>query len=120
MPRYGYTLVLLRRALKARAVEQDIDKGIVYVKLGAKFFVTIGILLFVGYVLYGSVTRTAVSCEVCLEFDGEMVCRRGAGETQAGAMRAAQESTCGGNTNGMSDMIACRNRVPERAQCTTG
>lgn len=87
-------------------------------KLGARFFIAIGILLFVGYVVYGSAARTAVSCEVCLEFEGELVCRRGAGETEAVAMQAAQESTCGGNASGMSEFIACRNRVPERAQCT--
>lgn len=88
-------------------------------KLGARFFITVGILLFVGYVIYGSAARTAVSCEVCLDFEGELVCRRGAGETEAEAMQAAQESTCGGNVNGMSELIACRNRVPERAHCTT-
>lgn len=79
----------------------------------------LGVLLFVGFVVYGSVSRAAVSCEVCLEFEGEMVCRKGAGETQAEAMQAAQESACGGNARGMTEMIACRNRTPDRAQCTT-
>lgn len=82
--------------------------------------VILGVLLFVGFVVYGSVSQAAVSCEVCLEFEGELVCRKGAGETQAEALRAAQESACGGNARGMTELIACRNRTPERAQCTAG
>jgi hypothetical protein len=92
----------------------------VTVKPGIKWAViSLGILLFVGYVVYGSVSRTQVSCEVCLQFDGEQVCRRGAGESEAVALRAAQESTCGGRGFGMSEIIACHNRVPDRQQCTS-
>ena len=87
---------------------------------GTKLAVILGMLLFMGYVVYGTVTRTQVSCEVCLEFDGEMVCRRGAGTTQEEAQLSAQESACGGNAMGMSESIACRNRTPDRLQCTTG
>lgn len=89
-------------------------------KPNAKWIIVVGALLFVGYVLYGTMTRTAVSCEVCLQFDGELVCRRGAGATEAEARQAAQESTCGGNARGMSEVIACRNAPPVRAQCKTG
>lgn len=88
-------------------------------RFGAKFFIGLGVLLFAAYVVYSTVSRTTVSCEVCLEFGGEQVCRKGAGQTKAEAMRAAQESTCGGNARGMSEMIACLNRPPERVQCTT-
>lgn len=77
-------------------------------------------VLFAGYVVYGTVTRAQVSCEVCLEFDGELVCRRGAGPTEVEATRAAQESTCGGNAVGMTESTECRNRVPVRKQCATG
>lgn len=89
-------------------------------KPGAKWLVILGVLLFMGYVVYGTMTRTQVTCEVCLQFEGELVCRRGAGPTQPEAALAAQESACGGNTNGMSEAIACRNRAPDRRQCWTG
>ncbi len=85
---------------------------------GTKLALILGVLLFVGYVFYGTMSRTQVSCEVCLEFDGETFCRRGAGATREEAMLAAQESACGGNAQGMSESIACRNRTPDRAQCT--
>jgi hypothetical protein len=83
-------------------------------------FIILGVLLFVGFIVYGTAGRAAVNCEVCLEFEGELVCRKGAGGTEAEAMQAAQESTCGGNTSGMSEFSACRNRVPERTQCQAG
>jgi hypothetical protein len=77
-------------------------------------------LVFAAYVVYGTVTRTAASCEVCLEFEGETVCRRGAGATEEEARRAAQESACGGQAHGMSEIIACRNQPPVSVQCSTG
>ena len=85
-----------------------------------KWIVVLGIFLFAGYVVYGTVTRGQVSCEVCLEFNGEMVCRRGAGPTEREALQAAQESACGGNVSGMSELIACRNATPPVAQCDAG
>lgn len=85
-----------------------------------KWIVLVGLLIFVGTVVYLTVTPVQSQCEVCLEFDGEMVCRRGAGETEEAARQAAQESTCGGNSNGMSELIACRAAVPARVQCSTG
>lgn len=88
-------------------------------KSGTRLLVILGVLLFVGYVMYGSVSRAEVSCEACLRFEGDLVCRRGAGPTEAEARAAAIESACGGNARGMSDVIACRNREPERIQCST-
>ena len=85
-----------------------------------KWIVILAVVGFIGYVIYGTVSRTQVSCEVCLEFNGELVCRKGAGATEAEARTAAQESTCGGNASGMTESTICRNRTPERAQCTTG
>jgi hypothetical protein len=82
-----------------------------------KWAVLVGLLLFAGLVVYGTIAPVAYSCEVCLEFDGELVCRRGAGETQEAALTAAQESACGGNAFGMSELIACRAATPVRQSC---
>jgi hypothetical protein len=85
-----------------------------------KWIVILGVLLFIGYVVYGTISRAEVSCEACLRFEGELVCRQGAGATAAEARAAAQESACGGNARGMSEVTECRNRPPERVQCSTG
>lgn len=75
-------------------------------------------LAFMGGVVYLSIPQTVHSCEVCLEFDGERVCRKGVGNSQEEAQRAAHESTCGGNVRGMSESIACRNAEPVKLTCT--
>jgi hypothetical protein len=85
-----------------------------------KWAVFLGIVLFIGVVIYSTLASAQVECEVCLEFDGETVCRRGAGDSEETATRAAQESVCGGNANGMSEVIACRAAIPTRVQCSTG
>jgi hypothetical protein len=85
-----------------------------------KWIVLLGFVLFIGFLAYRTVAPVQSQCEVCLEFDGELVCRRGAGATEEEARRAAQESACGGNASGMSEMIACRAAVPARIDCTSG
>jgi hypothetical protein len=85
---------------------------------GVKWGIAIALMLFVGYVVAGSVLRAQYSCEVCLEFDGREVCRAGAGASEAEALQAAQESACGGNAQGMTELIRCRNAEPLRSQCT--
>lgn len=82
-----------------------------------RWIVFAGLLLFAGAVLYLTIPVQA-QCEVCLEFNGELVCRLGAGDTVEEARTAAQESACGGNAFGMSELIACRAAVPVRAECT--
>lgn len=76
------------------------------------------ILIFLGYVMYSSMAPATVTCEVCLVFDGEEVCRMGAGPDAAAAAAAAQESVCGGNEMGMILAERCRARPPARMTCS--
>lgn len=73
---------------------------------------------FVGLVVWSTLQAADVECEVCLEFQGEEVCRLGRGADEAEALRAAQESACGGNVSGMAELIACRGAPPVRSSCT--
>ena len=75
-------------------------------------------LVFMGYVVYGSMARVEAQCSLCVEFNGRNICRSGAGATEAEARRAAQESACGGNARGMSESIACANTPPTQVQCS--
>ena len=88
-------------------------------KPALKWSLLLAVLLFMGYVVYGSMARVEAQCEICLEFNGETVCRRGAGATSEEARMAAQESACGGIASGMSESIRCRNTPPQRVQCST-
>jgi hypothetical protein len=83
-----------------------------------KWLILAAMLLFLGYIVYDSIARVEAQCEVCLEFRGELTCRLGAGATEEEARQAAQESACGGNVSGMSELIACRNRTPDRMTCS--
>ena len=56
-----------------------------------KWVVIAGVLLFIGFVVYGSIAPVQSQCEVCLEFNGQLVCRMGAGPTEEEAARAASE-----------------------------
>lgn len=85
-----------------------------------KKLVLFGLLAFAIGVIYLTAKPVQSQCEVCMEFDGEMVCRKGGGATEEEARRAAQESACGGNAPGMSELIVCRGREPDRVQCTVG
>ena len=85
-----------------------------------KIVVLLAVLAFAAGVIYMTMTPVQAQCEVCMEFDGEMTCRKGAGATEADARRAAQESACGGNAMGMSELIICRGREPDRVQCSVG
>ncbi len=84
-----------------------------------KWVVILAMVLFFGFVVYSAIAPVAVECEVCLDFDGRLVCRSGAGATEEDATRAAQESACGGNVSGMSESIACRAAQPVSVQCST-
>jgi hypothetical protein len=82
-----------------------------------KILLVLGLFLAIGYVMYDHVASAQTSCEVCLDIRGEIVCRRGIGATEAEALRAAQESSCGGNTRNMSEAILCLNATPVSTRC---
>ncbi len=77
----------------------------------------LAMVLFMGGVIWSTMSGVETECEVCLTFGTEQVCRSGRGANEVEALQAAQESVCGGNTSGMAEIIACRNAIPERATC---
>ena len=81
------------------------------------FLMAIGILTFMGAVVWSILQGAEVECEVCLVFNGEETCRRGRGPSEVEALAAAHQSACGGNTSGMAESIACMNRLPESSTC---
>ena len=86
-------------------------------KISVISLMVIGILTFMGAVVWSTLQGAEVECEVCLVFNGEETCRQGRGPSEAEALAAAHQSACGGNTSGMAESIACMNRLPERSTC---
>lgn len=83
-----------------------------------KWILILAVLLFAGFVVWGSVARVEAQCEVCVEFNGQTKCTKASGETAEAAQRAAQISACGPISSGMSESIACQNTPPKMVQCT--
>lgn len=80
--------------------------------------IVLGMLLFLGWAVYSSVSRVEAQCDVCIEWEGRTICRSGAGATDQEAITAAQQSACGGNAQGMSESIRCLNLQPVSVQCS--
>ncbi|MCZ6759979.1 MAG: hypothetical protein O7D29_06355 [Gemmatimonadetes bacterium] len=87
-------------------------------KTGAKIAILLVSFLFVGFVIFGSMTRAQVECEVCIEFRGRTDCRRAAGVTEDEARRTAQTMACGILAAGMDQTIACGRVIPKSVQCS--
>ena len=84
----------------------------------AKWTLTGLVLAAMGFMVVSSMTRVAVTCEVCLEFNGGRRCTRGAGATADEAKQGAQTAACGVLANGMDETIRCQNTPPVTAVCS--
>lgn len=85
----------------------------------ARWVTTAVVLLLMGYVVYGSMARVSHACEVCVEFNGQTRCARGAGASEDEARRGAQTAACGVLASGMDESIRCDNTPPKTARCET-
>lgn len=75
------------------------------------------VLIFVAYLVYGSMRVVRAECELCVEFRGLTECRTGSGETDEDAKQAAQRAACAVMAAGMNESIACQNRPPHNVRC---
>lgn len=82
--------------------------------------VTVGILLLIGYLIWGSTRLVQAECELCVEFRGQVQCRMGSGTTRDEAQRAAQRAACAVMASGMDASIACQNVRPTQVRCAGG
>jgi hypothetical protein len=59
-----------------------------------------------------------IECEVCITFNGEKACAKGAGRTQEDAQRTAAEACCAVlPTSGMAERIKCADSEPTSLSC---
>lgn len=74
--------------------------------------VVVGVLLFVGILIYLTVGQKQYRVEVCVEFQGQKNCRIASGTTREGAQRTATDNACATITNGMTESMACSHNPP--------
>jgi hypothetical protein len=82
-----------------------------------KLLVGLALVLLIGFMFYFSISESAVSCEVCIEFRGGMECRKASGKDAEEAQAAAASTACSLLSGGVTDGIACRNTEPKSVSC---
>jgi len=82
-----------------------------------KLLVGLALVLLIGCMFYFSISGSAVSCEVCIEFRGGMECRKASGKDAEEARAAAASTACSLLSGGVTDGIACRNTEPKSVSC---
>ena len=79
---------------------------------------TLGIVLFLGYIIYSLMTLSRATCEVCITFHGGSECRSAQGANAEEAQRTATDLACHFLASSMADGIVCGNTRPTKVMCT--
>lgn len=58
-----------------------------------------------------------ITCEVCVTFNEETLCRTGSGKDRQDAIDSAQRACCALLASGMTDGIKCDNVEPSSVDC---
>lgn len=89
-------------------------------RLSKKVKIALGIALaaIVGYILFSPMQLGKVSCEVCMEFDGQKACRTANGPSADEATVTARDNACARIAFGREDSIRCGNTAPASVRCT--
>lgn len=83
-------------------------------------WITIGIVLFIGFMIYSTRQQSKYRVEACMEFQGRTDCRTASGPTEQQALRTAVENACALISSGMTDSIACGNTTPKSVRWLSG
>jgi hypothetical protein len=67
------------------------------------------IVAFLAAMAYSTFGNNGFRCEVCMTFNGQSVCRNGAGASQEAAERVARDEACTDLTHGMTELVRCQN-----------
>lgn len=75
---------------------------------------------FVAFLAWSSLRTQAVTCEVCMSYNGGERCSKASGPSKQAASETAQTAACGPLTSGMDQTIACGRAQPKSVSCTGG
>jgi len=82
-----------------------------------RILVVLGVLGFVAFLAWSTVSAQKVECRVCVEFANGRNCATASGADEKTAGQSAQTTACGPLAAGMDATIACGNIVPVIRQC---
>jgi hypothetical protein len=81
-------------------------------KSKTKWPVIAGIVFFVVFLAamaYTTLGNRGFRCQVCMTYNGQTICRDGAGPTKEAAERGARDSACTDLSHGMTQLVQCQN-----------
>jgi len=82
------------------------------------WLVAAALLLFMAFVIYRSLHVAGYRCAVCIEFQGQAVCRTVDGPTEHDARMGATTNACAYVAAGVTDSIACERTAPTKVDCS--
>lgn len=86
--------------------------------MSPKRLLTIAVIVaFVGFLAWTTLSAQKVTCNVCVEFNGQRNCASASHSSETEAARSAQTTACGPVTAGMNETIACGNRPALSKEC---
>jgi hypothetical protein len=80
----------------------------------AAFFFLLAVF---AYVIAGSFSVSAHSCEACMEYRGRAQCRTVEAETVELARDGAIQNACAHISGGVTDSMACHRETPKSLKC---
>ncbi len=83
-------------------------------RFGARntFLALLGVVAFIGLLVYLSLGQKQVRAEVCVEFQGRRNCRVASGPTEEQAIRTATDNACATISSGMTESMTCGRTPP--------
>jgi len=85
------------------------QRAIVGVGLGA---------LFVAMLLWATFSQTSAECEVCVSHEGRTECSTAHAATREEAVSQAQSSACSMLSRGVTSVMTCSRKAPDRITCS--
>ena len=86
-------------------------------KAPRKYLVWLIVAGFAALLLWSTLARQQVECEVCLEFNGRRNCATASAANEAQAAQSAQTTACGTLTSGMAESVLCGDAPPVSRRC---
>jgi len=73
--------------------------------------------LFVAMLVWTTLSQTSSECEVCVTHDGHSACSTARAATRDEAVAQAMSSTCSKLSSGVTSVMTCNRRAPDRISC---
>ncbi|HSF19087.1 MAG TPA: hypothetical protein VLK65_26410 [Vicinamibacteria bacterium] len=83
----------------------------------ARIAILVALILVGLYIVTSTSKLGKVSCEVCMEFRGESICRTASGVSLEEAVDTARNNACAQIARGRTESILCGGSEPTSVQC---